>query len=533
MAHHLFLWVIAIISLVAWTPMSLDVHSLPHTHTVKLAWDGLPSHLQTSAKRTLEGLPDEDHESISIDQNGKVWYTERVTLETNKRDLPEITKRDLEQSVSKVPVYHSRPGAPNVVYLDFDGESVSNSAWRSSTIVAEPYDIDGSPSTFSPQEIAIIHEIWQRVSEDYTSWNIDVTTERPSVFTSKTGHVIITYGDSSMPSGGAGGIAYIDVFGDSDYNFYRPAWVYYNNLGTYTAQPIAEATSHEFGHNLGLSHDGTTVIPSGQNQAEYYFGYGSGSTSWAPIMGAAYYKSVTQWSKGDYPNANNFQDDVAIITSKLGLVANPTNTFKKSSTSNCPTFLSGSGIVRSTTVPSQWTLKLAAASDVTIKAVPNLYKAGADLDINLSLYTSLNTLKATAAPNGDTSASITVKALPAGTYTIRVKSSGDTTTPYPTYASMGSYTITACVSTYTAQEIAVGAPIRVPSPTPSSNPSTTNLRPRLAIDPQNQPSQTSEGDTQTAEESTQTTEESTQTAEEMTSEGYSQTLEPIPSPDQE
>jgi hypothetical protein len=35
-------------------------------------------------------------------------------------------------------------------------------------------------------------------------------------------------------------------------------------------------------------------------------------------MGTSYYQPLTQWSKGDYQGANQLQDDLAIISSKLG-----------------------------------------------------------------------------------------------------------------------------------------------------------------------------------------------------------------------
>ena len=87
--------------------------------------------------------------------------------------------------------------------------------------------------------------------------------------------------------------------------------MYFNHLGGGSASSVAEAASHEFGHNLGLSHDGTS-------SAGYYSGHGDGFVSWAPIMGVGYYKNVTQWSKGEYPDASQVQDDLAIIDGKLG-----------------------------------------------------------------------------------------------------------------------------------------------------------------------------------------------------------------------
>ena len=91
---------------------------------------------------------------------------------------------------------------------------------------------------------------------------------------------------------------------------YRPAWIYSDNLAGEESY-IAEAASHEVGHNLGLSHDGTT------DGSDYYGGHGSGETSWGPLMGTGYNRSLSQWSKGEYYHANNTQDDLATIASKL------------------------------------------------------------------------------------------------------------------------------------------------------------------------------------------------------------------------
>ncbi len=75
--------------------------------------------------------------------------------------------------------------------------------------------------------------------------------------------------------------------------YYKPALVFPERLGN-SDRYIAEAAAHECGHTLGLLHDGTTT------GTEYYAGHGTGATGWAPIMGNGYYKSLTQWSKGEY-----------------------------------------------------------------------------------------------------------------------------------------------------------------------------------------------------------------------------------------
>jgi hypothetical protein len=77
---------------------------------------------------------------------------------------------------------HSRPGANRVIYLDFNGH-VDNTTgnWKDGAS-APPYNISGSdPATFSEEEKNRIIEIWQRVAEDFSIYQIDVTTEEPPI----------------------------------------------------------------------------------------------------------------------------------------------------------------------------------------------------------------------------------------------------------------------------------------------------------------------------------------------------------------
>jgi len=158
------------------------------------------------------------------------------------------------------------------MYLDFDGHNLQNTAWnvgRANVLVALPFDPsrNDNPVTvanFSQSEMNRIAEIWHRIAADYAAFDIDVTTEEPDVFTNTTGRILFTHdidaNGNSMPWQNATGAAYVDVFGLSDYaTFHSPALVYYTNLYTYVqgyAPPAAESASHEFGHQLGLSHDG-------------------------------------------------------------------------------------------------------------------------------------------------------------------------------------------------------------------------------------------------------------------------------------
>ena len=208
---------------------------------------------------------------------------------------------------------HSLPGASRVIYLDFDGHTTTGTAWNSAftagaPIISQPFDLDGDPTTFNATERAVIQSIWKRVAEDYAPFAIDVTTEDPGIEAlRKTSAGDNAYGKRVVISPtnwyntGAGGVAYIGSF---DWSTDTPCFVFTQQLGSYEKY-IAEAVAHEAGHTLGLYHDGI----GGASPSEYYYGHGD----WAPIMGVGYYKNITQFSKGEYTNANNPQDDLAVI----------------------------------------------------------------------------------------------------------------------------------------------------------------------------------------------------------------------------
>ena len=76
---------------------------------------------------------------------------------------------------------HSRSGSARTLYLDFDGYSLpAGTGWRGgAAYTALPWDTDGNGANWSQSEIDTIQSIWQRVSEDYATFDIDVTTQDP------------------------------------------------------------------------------------------------------------------------------------------------------------------------------------------------------------------------------------------------------------------------------------------------------------------------------------------------------------------
>jgi len=251
--------------------------------------------------------------SANLDLNGRLHYIEAASTATGNFPAAQ-TGIPLDQTF----FLNSSPRSSKTIYLDFNGHSTTNTAWNTSynltTIASPAYDIDNIPGSFSSTELNNIQAIWKMVAEDYAGLDVNITTEEPPadrlVRSSNTDNVygvrvVITrdFTASTSQPCSCGGFAYVGVFSDKT-ETYKPAFVFYNQLGS--AKNIAEASSHEAGHTLGLSHDGTST-------SGYYAGHGTGETGWAPIMGVGYNKNLVQWSKGEYANANQKQDDYLVM----------------------------------------------------------------------------------------------------------------------------------------------------------------------------------------------------------------------------
>lgn len=361
--------------------------------------------------------------------------------------------------IASPPAYNSKPGATNVIYLDFNGATITGTAWNSSVTSydALPYNLDGDATTFSDTEQTAIRRIWERVAEDFAPFDVNVTTVEPTTFTRTTGTILITRsqdgGGTNMPSSGGGGVAYVDVFGISNYHtYYSPALVYFDNLGSGREDFVAEAASHEIGHNFGLSHHGTS-------SDEYYDGHGSGETSWAAIMGVGYNQNVSQWSDGGYTDADNAsQDDLAIIENDLGY---RTDDVGNSSGTASPLgvtagSVSSSGIVERSTDVDVWSFSLARSGDISLTITPWQSEAntdGGNLDIKAVLYDNDgSTVLQTYDDATQVDAAISATGLATGTYYLSIEGDGTgnplaaTPTGYTDYASIGQYTISGTIN---------------------------------------------------------------------------------------
>ena len=409
----------------------------------------------------------DDVRSLRSDPNGGIYYVCETDPIPDESEPPQVAAAALP--VSPFPaslIFHSKPGAANVLFIEFSGTNISGTEWNTSlgrtNIPTLPFSTDSDYTTFSDSEQASIKRIWQRMAEDFAPFDIDITTERPAAFNNRTAVALITRNTdadgAANPSSSAGGVAYVNVFNSLQYSKYRPAWIYHNNLGNSEAN-IAEAASHEIGHNLGLSHDGKT------DGADYYGGHGSGDISWGPLMGTGYGRNVSQWCKGDYYLANNTQDDLSVISGKISyrtddhgntpasataLVITGGTNIVSTTPENDPSNLNtaNKGILERNTDVDVFSF-ITGSGAVRLAVSPWVQPSGTrggNSDILMELYNEAGALLATNNPASQTTALIQTN-LVEGLYFLHVRNTGtgdpysSSPSGYTAYASIGRYFI--------------------------------------------------------------------------------------------
>ena len=406
-----------------------------------------------------------DHSTLVVLDNGASYYFDPAPdpsiFESEPVDEPttDVDDDGIQAAMPlDVPVYHSNPSATKKIYLDFDGQEISGTIWNSQfyngrTIHAPAYSVDNDIQNFSVTELNNIRDIYLRVAEDFSPFNVDVTTEDPGEAVLNSANqairVMISTDRDEATLGGtgnrwftdpAGGVAFLNSWA---WNSDTPAWVFENNLGN--AKSIAEAASHEVGHAFDLSHDGAS-------NTQYYGGHGSGATSWAPIMGVSYTRTVTQWSRGEYNNANNGENDLAKMTTTSRI---PYRVDDHSSATNnvgaaTPLTPAGgtvvveSGIIERAGDVDVFSIIATGQTSVDLDFDPA--EIGANLDIEVTVYDNSGVVVASNNPTNSLAASLNLSLSP-GSYTVAIDGVGKGTASngWTDYASLGEYNISGTI----------------------------------------------------------------------------------------
>ena len=222
------------------------------------------------------------------------------------------------------------------------------------------------------------------------------------------------------------------------------------------------------GHAMGLNHDGDASTP--------YFG---GQARWAPIMGVGYYRPVTQWSKGEYANANNLEDDIAIIRNTLGASFPPSDGGKDLATAvplSVSTRLStggrvtatAAGILESATAGDfyKFTTNAPGTLEIRVDVMPPLGAEGrANLDVTLTVFRvttgELLVTKGKGMPSDPLGAQVTLPKALAGEYVVSVQPQGrgdPWSSGYSSYGSAGQYHIYATYADDGSTDLPVPSP---------------------------------------------------------------------------
>ena len=314
-----------------------------------------------------------------------------------------------------------------MIYCDFDGETINQPDWSANTITAVP-------SGLSNLQIA---SIMQMVAEDFAPFDVNVTNVR-SVFdntdSDKRVMVISTPTDDAQP--GSGGVAFLDSFIDD-----LVCW----NFNLNNTISAADTISHEVGHTLNLEHDG---YQDSEGREEYYDGHSAGKEFWVPIMGSAYSPTISQWSKGEYFNANQTEDDL-VIMSQHGISFKTDDFGNSSDTAHTITLdqqiITLDGIINQRNDIDVFTIEFTDLGQIRFETVVG--SLSTNLDVRMRVYDSSSGLLI------DYDSEETKKAgadltLQAGTYQVWIEgdSNGSPNSNPPTgwtdYGSLGPYTLT-------------------------------------------------------------------------------------------
>jgi len=326
----------------------------------------------------------------------------------------------------------SLPGSPRVIWLDLEGDTITGTAWNTAFMNGNPFIAEPSALGLAQQRA-----LWERVSDDYAPFDINVTTER-SVYLAAAAtqriRVIVTPTSYWYPNHFIVGVAFLGEYGTAGAD---PCFAFERSAHSWAV--TADVASHEAGHTFNLHHHG-------RGSSEYYGGHGK----WAPLMGSTvdFPRHLTQWAKGEYTDATKpNQLDLAVIESRGVPRRNDdhgdtpeTATHLTAVASGTGLSWQGTGLIGREDDVDAFRIEVPESGTLWWEVVPS--SGVNNLAVEAELSRADGTLVSAPATLLDSWAAGASHAVTAGTYILKVRSGSrgnPTSTGFSTYGSLGHY----------------------------------------------------------------------------------------------
>lgn len=188
---------------------------------------------------------------------------------------------------------------PQTIYLDFDGATIQRGGWAQNNAQASTSFIpaiavatipafDATP--WGVDRAAVIAAIVAGVREDFTGFDVTVTTTRPSA----GDYTMVVMGGTAADAGLSGPIG-VAPFDASNWNSSDVAFVFTHDMRFYDTRHVAWTVAHEVGHSYGLHH----IQPIND------------------IMNPVIHHDPLVWGEGPYPDNTGFQRDLDVLATVL------------------------------------------------------------------------------------------------------------------------------------------------------------------------------------------------------------------------
>jgi hypothetical protein len=213
-------------------------------------------------------------------------------------------KLPIAYAPSGLPLLQTNPGAPVVLFVDYDGGTHFSSS--NGETVYSGYNRNGSPDSFDAEEQADIIKSIERVGHYYAMFDVNVTSDESVRKAAQAwGWIIIT----EEESGGSGSLS-LKAIGQEPY---ARSYCGASSVRIEDSDK-SRRVAHELGHNFTLEHSG---VWEGGNFYKWE-DWPNWDQVYGPIMGGGGLGKRNGWAYGQHEgDPNTLQDEMEVIRTRI------------------------------------------------------------------------------------------------------------------------------------------------------------------------------------------------------------------------